>query len=161
MIDRPVHELMEQNRPSVESTTTIKDLISLLASQGLDGVAVVDPAGLVVGIVTAQDLLYQEVEVDEATPYVTPFLDALIYMKSIATWERHVEKALAVTVADLMTTDVHTTTSLETVHEAAKRMAEHSVSQLPVVDAGRLVGMFTRGNVVVALNRFEFGGDAA
>ena len=39
------------------------------------------------------------------------------------------------------------------------RMAKDGVSQLPVLENGVYVGMLTRGHVVVALNRFEFGGE--
>jgi predicted transcriptional regulator len=38
-------------------------------------------------------------------------------------------------------------------------MAKEGVSQLPVLEHGIYVGMLTRGHVVVALNRFEFGGE--
>jgi CBS domain-containing protein len=157
VIDRPVSEFMDTDRPTVPSTTTIKDLVHLLATQDLDSVAVVDGTA-VVGVVTDQDLLYQEVEADEHVPYVAPFLDWVVYVQSLGSWERHVEKAFAVTVADLMSTDVHTATADETIHEAAKTMAKEGVSMLPVLRDGAYVGVIARGHVVSALNRFEFGG---
>ena len=160
MIDRPVSEFMDTVRPTVTPTTTIKDLVHLLASQNLDCVAVVE-GGKVVGVVTDQDLLYQEVEADEHQPFVAPFLDWVVYIQSLGSWERHIEKAFAVTVSDLMTTEVKTASPDEELHEAAKRMAKDGVSQLPVVENGAYVGMLTRGHVVSALNRFEFGGGAA
>lgn len=159
MIDRPVRELMDPTTPTVAPDTTIKDLVQLLATKNLDGVAVVDAGNKVVGIVTAQDMLFQEVEADEHVPYVAPFLDWMVYVQSLGSWERHIEKAFAVTVSDLMTTDVITATADEALHEAAKRMAKDGVSQLPVLENGVYVGMLTRGHVVVALNRFEFGGE--
>ncbi|MGI9116405.1 MAG: CBS domain-containing protein [Gaiellales bacterium] len=148
---------MDSDRPTVASDTTIKDLVHLLAGRALDGVAVVD-GGAVVGVVTDQDLLYQEVEADEHVPYVAPFLDWVVYVQSLGSWERHIEKAFAVTVSDLMTKDVHTATADETVHDAAKRMADGKVSMLPVVRDGSYVGVITRAHVVAALDRFEFGG---
>lgn len=158
MIDRPVTEFMDTDRPTVASTTTIKDLVHLLASRNLDSVAVVDD-GKVVGVVTDQDLLYQEVEADEHVPFVAPFLDWVVYVQSLGSWERHVEKAFAVTVADLMTKDeVHTASVDETIHDAAKTMAKENVSMLPVVADGSYAGLITRGHVVAALDRFEFGG---
>lgn len=158
MIDRLVREMMEQSPSSVSPDTTVKDLVHLLATKHLDGVAVVAKDGAVVGIVTAQDLLYQEVGADEHVPYVAPFLDWIVFVQSLGDWERHIEKAFAVTAADLMSKEVQTTSPDETVHEAAKRMAQHGVSQLPVVADGALVGMLTRAHIVQALDRFEFGG---
>ncbi|MEI6688227.1 MAG: CBS domain-containing protein [Thermoleophilia bacterium] len=157
MIDRPVSEFMDTVRPTVTSTTTIKDLVHLLASQDLDSVAVVDE-GKIVGVVTDQDLLYQEVEADEHQPFVAPFLDWVVYIQSLGAWERHVEKAFAVTVSDLMSKDVHTATADEAIHEAAKTMAKENVSMLPVLANGTYAGVITRGHVVSALDRFEFGG---
>jgi len=161
VIDRPVRELMDPTAPTVAPDTTIKDLVHLLATKNLDGVAVIDGTHAVVGIVTAQDMLFQEVEADEHVPYVAPFLDWMIYVQSLGSWERHIEKAFAVTVSDLMTIDVKTASPDEELHEAAKRMAKDGVSQLPVVENGAYVGMLTRGHVVSALNRFEFGGGDA
>ncbi len=160
MIDRPVTEFMDTERPTVMSTTTIKELVHLLASRDLDCVAVVDD-GALVGVVTVQDLLYQEVEADEHVPYVAPFLDWVVYVQSLGSWERHVEKAFAVTVSDLMTKHVHTADIGQTLHEAAKTMAKENVSMLPVLDGSAYAGVVTRRHVVVALDRFEFGGETA
>ena len=160
MIDRPVTEFMDTERPTVMSTTTIKELVHLLASGDLDCVAVVDD-GALVGVVTVQDLLYQEVEADEHVPYVAPFLDWVVYVQSLGSWERHVEKAFAVTVSDLMTKHVHTADIGQTLHEAAKTMAKENVSMLPVLDGSAYAGVVTRRHVVVALDRFEFGGGTA
>ncbi len=160
MIDRPVTEFMDTERPTVMSTTTIKELVHLLASRDLDCVAVVDD-GALVGVVTVQDLLYQEVEADEHVPYVAPFLDWVVYVQSLGSWERHVEKAFAVTVSDLMSKHVHTADIGQTLHEAAKTMAKENVSMLPVLDGSAYAGVVTRRHVVVALDRFEFGGETA
>lgn len=161
MIDRPVRELMDATAPTVAPDTTTKDLVHLMASASLDGVAVVDAQGAVVGIVTAQDLLFQEVEADEGgTTYALPLLDWLVKIPALAEFDRNYEKAFAVTVADLMSADVETAAPSDSLHEAAKRMAHEGVSRLPVVEDGRYVGMLTRGHVVAALDRYEFGGGA-
>ena len=114
--------------------------------------------GAVVGIISDQDVLYQEVEADEHQPYVAPFLDWVVNIQSLGAWERRVEKAFAVTASDLMTKPVHVVPSGAAVHEAAKTMAKERISMLPVVDDGRYVGLFTRDHVVAALDRLEFGG---
>ena len=157
MIDRPVSEFMDATAPTVAPDTTVKDIVHLLATSDVDGVAVVDD-GAVVGIISDQDVLYQEVEADEHQPYVAPFLDWVVNIQSLGAWERRVEKAFAVTASDLMTKPVHVVPSGAAVHEAAKTMAKEGISMLPVVDDGRYVGLFTRDHVVTALDRLEFGG---
>ena len=80
----------------------------------------------------------------------------------VSCWMRdpsHVEKAFAVTVSDLMTKDhVHTAVVSESLHDAAKTMAKENVSMLPVLDGDTYAGVITRGHVVAALDRLEFGG---
>ena len=157
MIDRPVSEFMDATAPTVAPDTTVKDLVHLLASSTVDGVAVVAD-GAVVGVVSDQDVLYQEVEADEHQPYVAPFLDWVVNIQSLGAWERRVEKAFAVTVSDLMTPEPHVIGASDTVHEAAKVMTKERISMLPVVDGDRYVGLFRRDHVVAALDRLEFGG---
>ena len=120
MIDRPVSEFMNASAPTVAPDTTVKDLVHLLATSDVDGVAVVAD-GAVVGIISDQDVLYQEVEADEHQPYVAPFLDWVVNIQSLGAWERRVEKAFAVTASDLMTRDVHVIAPDAAVHEEIGR----------------------------------------
>jgi CBS domain-containing protein len=60
-----------------------------------------------------------------------------------------------------MTKHVHTADIGQTLHEAAKTMAKENVSMLPVLDGSAYAGVVTRRHVVVALDRFEFGGETA
>jgi CBS domain-containing protein len=60
-------------------------------------------------------------------------------------------------VADIMSTDVHTIAPDDDLGSAAERMADGEIRRLPVVeDAGRLVGILSHGNLVQAT-----GGDGA
>jgi len=52
-------------------------------------------------------------------------------------------------VADVMTPGVETTTSSETLRDAARTMRMGDFGAMPVVDDGRLVGMLTDRDIVV------------
>ncbi|CAB3751139.1 CBS domain-containing protein [Paraburkholderia solisilvae] len=59
---------------------------------------------------------------------------------------------------DIMTTPVVTTTPDTTIHEAAKLLADHRISGMPVLDAaGNVVGIISEGDL---LHRVETGTDA-
>jgi CBS domain-containing protein len=57
------------------------------------------------------------------------------------------------TVRDAMvaSADVHTIEPTTSVLEAMRLMQEHDVNQLPVLDAGRCVGLLTRGDILKRL----------
>jgi CBS domain-containing protein len=61
----------------------------------------------------------------------------------------------AMRALDIMTTPVVTTTPDTTIHEAAKLLADHRISGMPVVDAaGNVVGIISEGDL---LHRVETG----
>lgn len=60
------------------------------------------------------------------------------------------------TARDIMTPDPVVITSDAAVTEAARLMSERSVGSLPVVDAGRLVGLVTEGDLIMQDVKLEF-----
>ncbi len=55
---------------------------------------------------------------------------------------------------EIMSKNVHTTTPEESIESAAKKMEEHSISALPVVDAGqRLIGLITSDAISTLVGR--------
>lgn len=61
---------------------------------------------------------------------------------------RHGGGTLDHRVADLMTADVHTCSSGDSVDAIAETMTTRRIRHLPVVDGGRLVGIVSIGDVV-------------
>ena len=59
------------------------------------------------------------------------------------------------TVEDVMTRDVITVSPETPIHKAARLMVEHSVSGLPVVHDGRLVGIISEGDLILRLKPHE------
>lgn len=60
----------------------------------------------------------------------------------------HGNRALAMTVAELMTQDVLTITPEDTLSRVARIMTERRVRHLPVIEGRELVGMVSLGDVV-------------
>ena len=56
---------------------------------------------------------------------------------------------MATNVRDVMTAEVHTTTSAQPLHEAARLMKTGDFGSIPVVDDGRLVAVLTDRDIVV------------
>src|SRR5688572_11850002 len=56
--------------------------------------------------------------------------------------------AAEMAVVNLMTSDVISVDRATTVQEVARLMVEHAISGIPVVEAGRVVGMVTERDIV-------------
>ena len=54
-------------------------------------------------------------------------------------------------VSEIMTADLYTATSNETVNHCMSLMTKHKIRHLPVVDDGALVGMISIGDLVEAI----------
>lgn len=104
-------------------TTTLAELLELLARHNVGALPVVD-GGALVGIVSERDVVRQ------------------LHARGPA--------LLDVTVADLMTADVVTCSPHDATADLARVMTQRRIRHLPVVDARGLVGIVSIGDLVKA-----------
>jgi CBS domain-containing protein len=138
-----VEDLMTREVVSVRPDTPYKDIARRLLDADVGGVPVVDADGALVGIVTEADLVAKPTTAqtrmrvrDRAARWLTP------------AGHRRARKGAATTAAGVMTTDVVTCAPSDDARTAALRMVTHDVTRLPVVDAGRVVGVVSRHDFV-------------
>jgi CBS domain-containing protein len=111
---------------------------------------VIDAEGHVLGLLEDDDLIVQDARLH--LPTVITVLGAYIELPSSQRhFEEDLRKAVGATVRDVM--DVHAPTCSEddTLEQVATIMHDRSASRLPVVRAGKLVGIISRGDIVRAL----------
>jgi len=139
---------------AVHPEDDIETLLRLLRQHELPGVPVVDADRRLVGIVTEADLIIREEEADLRLPHHIDLFGGVIFLEPFKHYEERLRRAFAATVAEMMTANPITTTPEDSVQEAGRLIAEHRHNRLPVVDeAGRLVGVVTRIDVLEALAR--------
>jgi CBS domain-containing protein len=149
-----VADIMEREIVSVRPDTDIETLLRLMRDHELPGVPVVDEEKRAVGIVTEADLVIREEDADIRLPHHIDLLGGVIFLEPIKHYEERLRRALAATVADMMTPDPVTVSPDDSVRDAARIIAERRHNRLPVVDEqGRLVGVVTRVDVLEALTR--------
>ena len=146
-----VADIMERDPVTVTPEDTVETLLRTLREHELPGVPVVNGGGRCVGIVTESDLVLVDEEEDLRLPLHIDLFGGTIFLGRLKPFEDRVKKAIASTVADMMTEDPTTVAPDTDLHEAARLIAEHRHNRLPVVEHGRLVGVITRLDVLEAL----------
>lgn len=141
-----VSDIAHEEWPTLGPRETVEGAIKVLAESGISGAPVVDGDRLV-GIVTEGDLIFRDADIKSPG-----FLDILGGMIPLGDWNEYRQEAMksaAVTVDQVMTTNVRTIRPDATLAEAATMMAENRVKILPVTqDDDALRGVVTRMDIL-------------
>ncbi|MHC3469546.1 CBS domain-containing protein [Streptomyces sp. 7R007] len=139
MQHRTVADLMTHNVVRARLDTPFKEIVELLADNGITAVPVVDETDRPLGVVSEADLLRKcAVQTDPSGRTPVPHLEA---------WER--AKAEGATAAELMSAPAVCARPEWTAVEAARLMTLRNVKRLPVLDeADRLTGIVSRSDLL-------------
>ncbi|MGW8378329.1 CBS domain-containing protein [Streptomyces sp. ODS28] len=159
MKHRTIQNVMTADVVHVGREAPFKQVAELLAVNRISGLPVVDDARRVVGVISETDLMERQAAQEKrqererkATRGVTrTFWRGRTVRRRLSRRARRREsaKSRATTAGQLMSAPPVTVRPSQSVTEAARVMAEHSVERLPVVDdEGRLVGIVTRHDLL-------------
>lgn len=126
-----VADLMQSDVTTIAPDASIAELVQTLADSRVSGLPVVSPAGRVIGVVSATDVLQTAAEQSDS--------DARSMM-----FER-------MTVRDIMTTTPLVIDPDADAREAAQHMLYTDVHRLFVEDSGRLVGVISQTDIAHAV----------
>jgi len=144
-------DIMTQAVLTVSPETLVSDLAKTLVGKKISGVPVVDADGRLVGIVTQSDLVMRAQELE--LPPALNILDFHLYLQVPSHLFRKLEKMLGATVADIMSPKPVTISPDTPVPRLAALMAKQKVHTLPVLEAGKIVGIIGKIDLVRALAR--------
>lgn len=130
----------------------VKDLAALLTTHRISGIPIVTTEHELVGIITEADFLYKEILPKPTEP--RPIVQRL-RLPGVAEAAERARKAEGLRAVDIMTSPVITVTEAATVHEIAGLMVQHKVNRLPVLRAGRVIGIVSRADVLKAFRRSD------
>ena len=131
---------------TVGPDVAVKDAARIMVDKDLGALPVVDD-GAVVGIATEGDLIMQDVKV--RFPTTIHLLDAFIfYPPSQERMETDLKKAVAATVADVMTRQPVKVAPDASVEDVATLMVDRDVSRVLVMDGEALVGIVSKSDIV-------------
>ena len=149
MEDLTAQDIMQKDVVTIGPDATIRELAELMATNKISGVPVVDSTGTLLGVVSEGDVILQDADLH--FPHYVQIFESVIYLESVRKFEERFKKAFGAKVSDVMSTEVLTVEPSATVREVATLMADHEVNRVPVVVAGRVVGIITRGDLVRAM----------
>ncbi|MFF9060318.1 CBS domain-containing protein [Streptomyces sp. NPDC101213] len=133
-----VSDVMTRTVVALAAGATFKEIVRTVEVRRISALPVLDGGNRVIGVVSEADLLRKE-----------EFRDSVPDRGPRARPPAGLEKARAVTAADLMTSPAVTVRPDATLAQAARTMARHGVKRLPVVDGdGVLKGVVSRSDLL-------------
>lgn len=121
----------------------------ILLENNINGAAVVDDAGQLVGILCQSDLVAQQKKMP--VPTLITVLDSYISLGSTKQMEKEVRKIAALTVGEAMTPDPVTIQPDTAIDTIAALMVDSGFHTLPVVDGDQLVGIVGKADMLRTL----------
>ena len=139
-------DVMTTKVVKVSAESTVPEIAQLLMKNHISGVPVVGPGDKIVGIVSEGDLLRRsEIGTERHRPW---WLTILAGNRDLA---REYVKAHGLRARDVMTRDVLTVAEDAPLTKIASILEERGIKRVPVVRAGKLVGIIARADVVRVL----------
>ncbi len=155
---------------AVREDATFKEMADILGACRISAFPVIDHAGKVIGVVSEADLLVRLAGQDEHAAWLDAIGRAAQATGAVSEADllarqarqddpmhpREHDKTAAVVASALMTSPPVTVGPDEPVQRAARLMFDRRVKRLPVVnDAGRLVGIISRADVLSVFRRAD------
>jgi len=139
-------DVMTRRIISVSPEATVLEAIKLMLKHHISGLPVTGRKGKLVGIVTESDFLHRpEIGTERKR---SRWLDALF---GPAAGAHDYVRSHGLKVQDVMTRDPVTVAENAPLDEAVRIMEAHSVKRLPVMRRGKLVGIVSRADLMLAL----------
>jgi CBS domain-containing protein len=149
MADLTARDIMTPDPVTVAPDVQVTEAAKMMSDNRVGALPVMD-GDRVVGLVTEGDLIMQDVKLEFPT-YIHLLDGFIMYPPSTVRFEHELKKAVAATVADVMSEDPVTVQADAPLEDVASLLAEKDVSRLPVMDGERLVGIVSKHDIVRAI----------
>jgi CBS domain-containing protein len=137
-----VKDVMTPNVITVKKDTPFEAIAAALRQHRVSAFPVIDEESQVIGVVSESDLLAKLALGLQDDAVVPGMITGILRRQQL-------QKAQAVTAAELMPSPAYTVWPEDTVEQAARIMYLRNVKRLPVVDTGgRLAGIVSRADVL-------------
>jgi CBS domain-containing protein len=141
-------KIMRRSFATIRPTASLLDVVRLLLQTNQRGIPVLDKDENLVGIVSEGDLLHR----DElgVVPPAGNWLEELLGIEEDGPARQRMR---TMNVATIMTRDPVCVDENASVNDVIKAMDRRRVAQIPIVRAGKVIGIVSRFELLVALER--------
>lgn len=144
-------EIMTLDVRSVSRDFSIEELAQLFEETKYNAFPVLDSEGHLEGVVSQNDLVERDRPLH--IPTVISIFDWVLYLESEKSFKEDVKRMAARTVGEIMTAPRATCSLDTTVSEVAELMSENKAHLVPVIDAGKVVGVVARLDIIRAMGK--------
>ena len=141
-------DIMNSNPPHCHMDTSVEEIARRFADEDVGGMLVVDDDRRLLGVITASDLIDQQRNLH--VPTAIALFDMVIPMGE-AKFEEELAHMQAMTVGDLVQTDVVSVSVDSDLNDISSLMGDKNIHHLPVLDGDAVVGLIDKHDVIKAL----------
>ena len=142
-------DVMTADPVTIAPDAKVTDAAKLMAESNIGALPVME-GDVLIGLVTEGDLIMRDVKLEFPT-YIHLLDGFIMYPPSTVKFESELKKAVAASVADVMTSDPVTIDVDAPLEDVASRLADEDVSRLPVMEGAKLVGIVSKHDIVRAI----------
>jgi len=143
-----VKDIMTRKVVTVKPGMKIPELARLLVRKNISGAPVVDTKGKLLGLVLEESLIFQDKKVH--LPTVVAVLNGFLTFGE-EKYEQEMNKIVARTAEGIMDENPLVLSPRVDITDAATLVVEKNIHYFPVVEAGKLVGVVTKRDIVKAI----------
>lgn len=147
-----VLDFMTKDVTTCTESQTVGDAAKKMIELGISVMPVVNDEGTLTGIVTQSDFISREVEIPHALVSIKRLFGQDFNLTDV---EDVYKKSKSKKLSDVMSTNLVTVSSENTLNGVVELMMKKHLKRLPVVDDGKLVGMITRKDILKAFEKLS------
>lgn len=151
MPHRAAREIMTSPVVTLNQEMTLRDAGRVLTDSDISGAPVVDNDANLVGVLSEKDVLVQ-LQGYFNLPRIGLFGQSDLPESEFS---QAVSDGMGLTVRDVMTYPVYSSTEDESLVHLVDLMVTHRLNRIPIVRDGKVIGIVTREDVLRAINQIE------
>ena len=146
-----VRDVMTSEVVFVSPDAPVSRIARLMQEKAISGIPVVDEERHVVGMVTDLDLIVRNTRLEP--PAFFQILDGRIPLETPGHYQKRIQHMLGTHARDVMTEGIVSIGPEQEIEALAALMVKRGANPVPVVEAGVLVGVVSRADVIRLMAR--------